>query len=131
MRGRHRTGPRGRIWSARGQVGNHANGLLQSQMLWGALKALKQSYDHLVIDAGSQSRLLRLRRRRPMPCWSAARRRPTPWRRWPVSCNRPGSPRSSSSPARRRRLNWRPLNPPHDSARRAWRDLSTRYFARR
>ena len=55
MRGRHRTGPRGRIWSARGQVGNHANGLLQSQMLWGALGALKQSYDHLVIDAGSQS----------------------------------------------------------------------------
>ena len=24
-------------------------------MLWGALGALKQSYDHLVIDAGSQS----------------------------------------------------------------------------
>ena len=40
-----------------GQVGSDANGLLQSPMLWGALGALKQSYDHLVIDAGAQSEI--------------------------------------------------------------------------
>ena len=49
-------GSRAHLVSA-GQVGNDANGLLQSQMLWGALGALKQSYDHLVIDADSQSEI--------------------------------------------------------------------------
>ncbi len=39
---------------AAGQVGNGAADLLQSQMLWAALGALAQSYDHLVIDAGAQ-----------------------------------------------------------------------------
>jgi Mrp family chromosome partitioning ATPase len=38
-----------------GQVGNDASGLLSSQMLWAAIGALAQSYDHLVIDAGAQS----------------------------------------------------------------------------
>jgi MinD-like ATPase involved in chromosome partitioning or flagellar assembly len=40
-----------------GQVGNDASGLLQSQMLWAAVGALKQSYDYLVIDAGAQSEI--------------------------------------------------------------------------
>lgn len=40
---------------AAGQVGGDAEHLLGSQMLWGAIGALAQSYDHLVIDAGSQS----------------------------------------------------------------------------
>ena len=38
-----------------GQVGNDASGLFQSQMLWGAVGALSQSYDYLVLDAGAQS----------------------------------------------------------------------------
>jgi Mrp family chromosome partitioning ATPase len=38
-----------------GQVGNDAAGLLNSQMLWAAIGALAQSYDHLVIDVGAQS----------------------------------------------------------------------------
>jgi Mrp family chromosome partitioning ATPase len=37
-----------------GQVGNDANGLIQSQMLWAAVGALKQSYDYLVVDVGAQ-----------------------------------------------------------------------------
>ena len=49
-------GSRAHLVSA-GQVGNDANGLLQSHMLWGAVGALKQSYDHLVIDAGAQSEI--------------------------------------------------------------------------
>jgi Mrp family chromosome partitioning ATPase len=49
-------GSRAHLVSA-GQVGNDANGLLQSPMLWGAVGALKQSYDHLVIDAGAQSEI--------------------------------------------------------------------------
>ena len=40
-----------------GQVGNDANGLLQSHMLWAAVGALKQSYDYLVIDVGAQSEI--------------------------------------------------------------------------
>jgi Mrp family chromosome partitioning ATPase len=40
---------------AAGQVGDDAAHLLGSQMLWAAIGALAQSYDHLVIDAGSQS----------------------------------------------------------------------------
>ena len=49
-------GSRAHLVSA-GQVGNDANGLLQSHMLWAAVGALKQSYDHLVIDAGAQSEI--------------------------------------------------------------------------
>lgn len=49
-------GSRAHLVSA-GQVGNDATGLLQSPMLWGAVGALKQSYDHLVIDAGAQSEI--------------------------------------------------------------------------
>ena len=37
-----------------------------------------------------RSRSARSRRRRPMRCWSAARRRPMRLRRSPVSCSRPG-----------------------------------------
>jgi Mrp family chromosome partitioning ATPase len=37
-----------------GQVGGDAANLLQSQMLWAAIGALSQSYDHLVLDAGAQ-----------------------------------------------------------------------------
>ena len=40
---------------AAGQVGNDAEGIFVSQMLWAAIGALAQSYDHLVIDAGAQS----------------------------------------------------------------------------
>jgi Mrp family chromosome partitioning ATPase len=40
---------------AAGNVGNDTQGLLQSQMLWAAIGALAQSYDHLVIDAGAHS----------------------------------------------------------------------------
>jgi Mrp family chromosome partitioning ATPase/phage shock protein A len=40
---------------AAGQVGGDAAGLMQSQMLWAAVGALSQSYDYLVLDAGSQS----------------------------------------------------------------------------
>jgi Mrp family chromosome partitioning ATPase len=40
---------------AAGQLGNDAEGIFVSQMLWAALGALAQSYDHLVIDAGAQS----------------------------------------------------------------------------
>jgi succinoglycan biosynthesis transport protein ExoP len=40
-----------------GQVGNDAKTLLQSDMLWAAVGALGQSYDHLVIDAGAQSEI--------------------------------------------------------------------------
>ena len=40
-----------------GQVGGDAAGLLQSQMLWAAIDALSQSYDHLVLDAGAQSEI--------------------------------------------------------------------------
>lgn len=40
-----------------GQVGNDASGLFQSQMLWGAVGALSQSYDYLVLDAGAQSEI--------------------------------------------------------------------------
>jgi Mrp family chromosome partitioning ATPase len=49
-------GSRAHLVSA-GQVGNDANGLLQSHMLWAAVGALRQSYDHLVIDAGAQSEI--------------------------------------------------------------------------
>ena len=38
-----------------GQVGGEAASLLQSQMLWAAIGALSQSYDHLVLDVGAQS----------------------------------------------------------------------------
>jgi len=40
-----------------GQVGGDAASLLQSQMLWAAIGALSQSYDHLVLDAGAQSEI--------------------------------------------------------------------------
>jgi succinoglycan biosynthesis transport protein ExoP len=40
---------------AAGQLGNDAEGIFVSQMLWAAIGALAQSYDHLVIDAGAQS----------------------------------------------------------------------------
>jgi Mrp family chromosome partitioning ATPase len=40
---------------AAGQVGNDAEGIFVSEMLWAAIGALAQSYDHLVIDAGAQS----------------------------------------------------------------------------
>ena len=40
---------------AAGQVGDDAGGLIHSQMLAAAIGALAQSYDHMVIDAGSQS----------------------------------------------------------------------------
>ncbi len=40
---------------AAGQVGNDAEDIFVSQMLWAAIGALAQSYDHLVIDAGAQS----------------------------------------------------------------------------
>jgi succinoglycan biosynthesis transport protein ExoP len=40
---------------AAGQLGNDGEGIFVSQMLWAALGALAQSYDHLVIDAGAQS----------------------------------------------------------------------------
>jgi MinD-like ATPase involved in chromosome partitioning or flagellar assembly len=40
---------------AAGQVGNDAAELLVSQMLWAAIDALAQSYDYLVLDAGSQT----------------------------------------------------------------------------
>jgi succinoglycan biosynthesis transport protein ExoP len=40
---------------AAGQVGDDAAGLIESQMLWAAVDALAQSYDYLVLDAGSQS----------------------------------------------------------------------------
>jgi succinoglycan biosynthesis transport protein ExoP len=40
-----------------GQVGNDAGGLMQSQMLWAAVGALAQSYDYLVLDAGSQAEI--------------------------------------------------------------------------
>jgi uncharacterized protein involved in exopolysaccharide biosynthesis/Mrp family chromosome partitioning ATPase len=39
---------------ATGQVGNDTDNIIVSQMLWAALDALAQSYDYLVIDAGSQ-----------------------------------------------------------------------------
>jgi len=42
---------------AAGQVGGDAASLLQSQMLWAAIGALAQSYDHLVLDAGAQSEI--------------------------------------------------------------------------
>jgi polysaccharide biosynthesis transport protein len=42
---------------AAGQVGNDAAGLFQSQMLWGAVGALRQSYEYLVIDGGAQSEI--------------------------------------------------------------------------
>jgi Mrp family chromosome partitioning ATPase len=38
-----------------GQVNNDARDLLQSQVLWDAVYALAQSYDYLVLDAGSHS----------------------------------------------------------------------------
>jgi Mrp family chromosome partitioning ATPase len=38
-----------------GQVGGDVAGLLNSQMLWAAIGALGQSYEYLVLDAGSQS----------------------------------------------------------------------------
>ncbi|MBX9823513.1 MAG: exopolysaccharide transport family protein [Xanthobacteraceae bacterium] len=40
---------------AAGQLGNDAEGIFVSEMLWAALGALAQSYDHLVVDAGAQS----------------------------------------------------------------------------
>jgi succinoglycan biosynthesis transport protein ExoP len=40
-----------------GQVGNDAQALLESQMLWAAVGALAQSYDYLVLDAGAQSEI--------------------------------------------------------------------------
>ena len=40
---------------AAGQIGNDAECIFVSQMLWAAIGALAQSYDHLVIDAGAQS----------------------------------------------------------------------------
>ena len=40
---------------AAGDVGNDAAELLVSQMLWAAIDALAQSYDYLVLDAGSQT----------------------------------------------------------------------------
>jgi polysaccharide biosynthesis transport protein len=40
---------------AAGQLGNDAERIFVSDMLWAALVALAQSYDHLVIDAGAQS----------------------------------------------------------------------------
>jgi succinoglycan biosynthesis transport protein ExoP len=40
---------------AAGQLGNDAEGIFVSQMLWAAIGALAQGYDHLVIDAGAQS----------------------------------------------------------------------------
>jgi succinoglycan biosynthesis transport protein ExoP len=49
-------GSRAHLVSA-GQVGGDAAGLLQSQMLWAAIGALSQSYDHLVLDAGAQSEI--------------------------------------------------------------------------
>jgi succinoglycan biosynthesis transport protein ExoP len=42
---------------AAGQVGNDTAGLFQSQMLWGAVGALSQSYEYLVIDGGAQSEI--------------------------------------------------------------------------
>jgi uncharacterized protein involved in exopolysaccharide biosynthesis/Mrp family chromosome partitioning ATPase len=42
---------------AAGQVGGDAEGLIGSQMLSAAVGALAQSYDYLVIDAGSQSEI--------------------------------------------------------------------------
>jgi succinoglycan biosynthesis transport protein ExoP len=42
---------------ATGQVGNDAAGLFESQMLWGAIGALRQSYEYLVIDGGAQSEI--------------------------------------------------------------------------
>jgi polysaccharide biosynthesis transport protein len=50
-------GSRTHVVSA-GQVGNDAEGLLQSQMLWAAVGALAQSYDYLVLDAGVPSELM-------------------------------------------------------------------------
>jgi succinoglycan biosynthesis transport protein ExoP len=41
---------------AAGKVGNDADDIIVSQMLWAALDALAQCYDHLVLDAGSQAR---------------------------------------------------------------------------
>jgi succinoglycan biosynthesis transport protein ExoP len=40
---------------ATGQVGNDIDNIVVSQMLWAALDALAQSYDYLVIDAGSKT----------------------------------------------------------------------------
>lgn len=40
---------------AAGQVGNDAQELIVSQMLWAAIDALAQSYDYLVLDVGSQT----------------------------------------------------------------------------
>ncbi len=42
---------------AAGHVGNDIAGVMQSQMLWGAVGALSQSYDYLVLDAGAQTGL--------------------------------------------------------------------------
>ena len=50
-------GSRTHVVSA-GQVGDDADGLLQSQMLWAAVGALAQSYDYLVLDAGAPSDLV-------------------------------------------------------------------------
>src|SRR4029079_8416389 len=50
------SGSRAHVVTA-GQVGNDAGGLLQSHMLWAAVGALRQSYDHLVIDVGAQSEI--------------------------------------------------------------------------
>jgi uncharacterized protein involved in exopolysaccharide biosynthesis/Mrp family chromosome partitioning ATPase len=40
---------------AAGRVGSDVDGLVEAPMLWAAVDALAQSYDHVVIDAGSQS----------------------------------------------------------------------------
>ena len=42
---------------AAGQIGSEPAGLINSEMLWAAVGALAQSYDHLVIDAGAQSEI--------------------------------------------------------------------------
>jgi Mrp family chromosome partitioning ATPase len=39
---------------AAGRVGSDVAGLVQAPMLWTAVDALAQSYDHLVVDAGAQ-----------------------------------------------------------------------------
>ena len=56
---------------------------------------LRLSRDRCRRAVGDRARL-RLRRRRPMRCWSAARRRPMLWRRSPANCSRPALRRSRS-----------------------------------
>jgi hypothetical protein len=102
-------------------------------MLWGALGALKQSYDHLVIDAGSQSDIALAPVAATAP-YAVLVGGETPANAVAALAGQLQSAGfaevvvlTGPPPA----LELRPLNPPHDSARRAWRDLSTRYFARR